>query len=309
VGGTKIEGILVDGARRMVASCRVSMDARDAERVVASICAAIQALLDESHRSQGNLVGIGIGIPGQVLGGVVHLAVNLKMEHYPLAERLSRQFETPVRVENDVRIAALGVYERLFPAREVRHLAYVSVGTGISAGVILDGRLHRGAGGMAGEIGHVQVDPLGPVCGCGARGCLEALASGSGIVSAARQALEEGQKSALGRLNPREITTQAVFTAAAGGDELALQIVETSAHYLSQAVQWLVMGYDVERVVLGGGVLRSRDVIAPALLRGIQRLQESSALAAHMLPVEKIVLLPEDFNPGVWGAVELARQI
>jgi glucokinase len=309
VGGTKVEGILVDGTKSQVDTCRVAMDTTSVQRVVESIAEAIQALLDSAHLSKADLAGIGIGIPGQVLDGVVHLAVNLKMEHYPLAERLSRQFGAPVRVENDVRIAALGVYERLFPAREVRHLAYVSVGTGISAGVILDGRLHRGAGGMAGEIGHVQLDPLGPVCGCGARGCLEAFASGSGIVSAARQALEQGQKSALGRLYPGEITTQAVFAAAAEGDALALQIVETAARYLSQAVQWLVMGYDVERVVLGGGVLRSRDVMAPALLRNIQRLRESSALASHMLPEEKIVLLPEDFNPGVWGAVRLAWRV
>jgi len=305
VGGTKIEGILVDKAKNQVAACRAAMDATSVERVVESIAAAIQTLLDSANLMQESLAGIGVGIPGQVLEGVVHLAVNLKMERYPLEEELTRRFASPVRVENDVRIAALGVYQRLFGAGQIRHLAYLSVGTGISAGVILDGRLHRGVGGMAGEIGHVQVDPRGARCGCGAYGCLEAFASGSGMVASARKALVEGRPSVLAEIDPSILTTHQLFAAAAGGDTLAGEIVKTAARYISQALQWLVMGYDVERVALGGGVLRSRDVMTPAVLRAIQRLRESSLLAAHMLPEDKIVLLPEDFNPGVWGAAGL----
>jgi len=202
-----------------------------------------------------------------------------------------------------VRLAAVGV-QRLMGREATQHLAYVSVGTGIACGLILNGRVHRGAHGMAGEIGHMVIDPNGPLCLCGARGCLEALAAGPAIARLGEEAARSKRDTVLRDYRP--ISAEAVYQAAKEGDEAARAIVERISSYLALALQQIIVAYDVECIVLGGGVSHDGQAFLEPVLRQLNRLRESSALTNEMLQTDMIRLLPPDYHAGTWGAVVLA---
>jgi glucokinase len=229
------------------------------------------------------------------------LAVNLGWSDLPLGSGLEERFGRPCVVENDVRAAALGLHRRRVVG-DIDDLAYLAVGTGVSAGVVLHGRLHRGARGLAGEIGHVIVEPDGARCACGQHGCLETLVSGSAIARVARK------KSAA--RGPTVLATDAtavdVYQAAATGDPLATEIADAVGRRLAWAVHLLVMAYDVERVVLGGGVSHAGDAFALPIRRELDRMRESSALAREQLVPGIVELLPPGADAGAWGAVIIA---
>jgi glucokinase len=185
-------------------------------------------------------------------------------------------------------------------------MAYVSVGTGIAAGLILDGRLYRGAHNFAGEIGHLVIAPNGPRCRCGNRGCLEALAAGPAITRMAEEAVRTSGDTALARHRP--VTVAAVYQAAREGDAAAGAIARKVGRYLALALQQLIMAYDVERIVIGGGVSRNGGAFLQPILEELARLRERSALTGEMLQPDMIQLLPPDYDSGAWGAVILAGQ-
>ncbi len=217
-----------------------------------------------------------------------------------LEARLGR----PTVVENDVRAAALGLHRRRVVG-EIDDLAYLAVGTGVSAGVMLDGRLHRGARGLAGEIGHVVADPGGARCACGQDGCLETLVAGSGIARQARAAIAAGRSTVLTATTDAP-TAVDVYRAAADGDPLATEIADSVGRRLAWAIHLLVMAYDVERVVLGGGVSHAGEAFMRPIRRELDRMRATSALAREQLTDGIVELLPPGADAGAWGAVIIA---
>jgi glucokinase len=307
VGGTKIAALAADDQAVIRGQVILPTDLSSNPGTVASICATVEQVLRSAGAAMQQVSAIGIGIPGLVRGGVVEMAVNLNLQSFALAAVLEQRFGVPVVVENDVRTAALGVYD-YFQERESLHsLAYLSIGTGISAGLILDGRLYRGANGMAGEIGHVSLDADGPHCNCGLPGCLETFSAGPALAAFALQARQNGTLSTMDQFAVLDGT--AVYQAYREGDAVAQHIIQQSAFHLSRAIQWLVMGYDVEKVVLGGGVASQGEAFLNPIQQELERLREQSPLARRMLAAEKIVLLPPDIKPSGWGAVVLGRRM
>lgn len=296
IGGTKIATLVVtpDGAVLGRATHPSSM--LDQAGAVRAITACLDDALDAAGLARADLDAIGVGVPGRVdpERGHVTLAVNLHWADFGLGDALEAATGRSVVVENDARAAALGLLQRghVGTAGDV---AYLAVGTGIAAGVVIGGRLHRGARGLAGEIGHAIVDPDGPTCGCGQAGCLEAFASGPSI---ARRAVAGGR--------PPGTTSIDVYRAAAAGEPWALALADDVGRRLAWAIHTLVMVDDVEVVVVGGGVSHAGDAFTAPLVRAIERLRASSPLAATMVPAAPIVLAPEA-EPGAWGAVAIAR--
>jgi predicted NBD/HSP70 family sugar kinase len=217
----------------------------------------------------------------------------------PLAPLLSRRTGIPVAVENDANAAALGA-SRILELDDA-DLAYLSIGTGLAAGIVLSGRLHRGARGGAGEIGHVPVDPSGPMCPCGQRGCLEAVASGSAIARAWPVGNRPEHESA------SESPAAALFRSAADGDREARRVRTRIADHLAAAVQLLVLTVDVDVVVLGGGVSEVGEQLRIAVANGLlQRSRTSPFLASLDLP-SRVVLAPRGRPIAALGAALLAR--
>jgi glucokinase len=301
IGGTKTEAIVVDGALNLRGRVRQATDTRDPAGLAVGAAAAVRAALRQAGAALPELAGVGVGVPGQVNPetGEVRLAANLNLAAYPLGPALTQALDAPVFLENDVRLAAVGVYRWLRAREPVQNVAYLSVGTGVSAGLVVNGRLYRGSHGMAGEIGHVVVEPDGRVCKCGARGCLETIVAGPAI---AQQALDAGFAPA------KALDAGAVYRAAAAGDAAAQAVVARVSSALGLAIQWLVMAYDVDKVVLGGGVSGAGAAFLTPIMAVLSRLREQSDLMAALLAADKVTVLPVDYNPGTWGAVLLAQE-
>ncbi len=300
IGGTKTAAILVDADGRTLAELAQPTVVTGPDRMLNSTVALVDRLLDEAGLTRASIESIGAGVPGLIdpEAGTVQLAVNLSITTpYPLASALSAELGAPVVLENDVRTAALGAYEWLSKSETVHSVAYLSIGTGIAAGVVVNGAIYRGVHGMAGEIGHLPVEMDGPPCTCGGSGCLEAIASGPAISAAiSHSATQNGRQ---------PISTREAFRLAADGDATAHAVVSRATAYLARAIYLLIMTHDVERVVVGGGVTMAGDLFWQPLLQSLAMLRHGSPLAETMLASEKIILLPPGLNAGVRGAVLL----
>jgi glucokinase len=304
IGGTKTAALLVDRELRALGQATQATIKSSPADLVASVRETAGLALVEAGAAVDQVAAVGLAVPGLVdpETGVARLAVNLNLKDYPLARELARAFGAPTALENDVRTAALGAYRLAGDLEEVRHLVYLSIGTGIAAGLILDGRLYRGANGMAGEIGHLIFEPGGHRCSCGMPGCLEAVAAGPAVERLGRERLA-------GVWTGGEITTEAVYAAAARGEKAAGEIIRRVSRHLARAIYLLIMAYDVEKVVLGGGVTQSRAAFLDPVLEQMSLLRAESPLARTMLRAEKVTLLPAGYNAGAWGAVRLAKEI
>jgi len=307
VGGTTVSTVLLDESLHAHGELTVDTDLSSADNTMLCIAHAIEATLALGGGAR-KLAAIGLGIPGQQdpANGIVRIAVNLHWYDYPLVARLTERFGVPCVIENDVRVATLGVYRFDNPAGD-QDLAYISIGTGLATGVILDGKLLRGRHGLAGEFGHVIVDPAGPPCNCGARGCLETLVSATAVVRRAREALAAGAGGALAVLAP--LTARGVYEAAAAGDAVAQQIVDDVGTELARALRSVVLAYDVDSVVLGGGVTRAGDRYLAPIIAEWRRQQETSALARALLRPEILRIADPTRNLGAWGAAALAAEL
>lgn len=296
IGGTTTEALVVavDGVTRGYAELP---SGHGGEATVAAAVAALDAALETAGASRSNLEAVGLGVPGQVdhATGDVRLAVNLDIDDdgFPLGAKVASELGVPIAVDHDMRIAALGAYNYLRPLRPIENLAFIGVGTGLSAGLILNQQVFRGSSGFAGEIGHIVVDPSGPLCACGLSGCLETFASGSALT----RALDESGVT----------TAAALFTAAAGGHDLATDAVNELVHHLAWAVHLVTVTYDVDAIVLGGGVITGNASVVAGVRDELARLRTLSLVARTVLGEDRLTTLPEDFQPGVEGAVALAR--
>jgi glucokinase len=309
VGGTKVAVIVVAADGTAVGRAVAPSSTAGGDALIAVIESTVMSALAAAQLPLTDIAMIGVGIPGRVDpdSGLVEVAVNLNLSSFPLSERLEHRLGRPTVIENDVRAAAIGLHTRgvTTPSAD---LAYLAVGSGIAAGLVLDGHLYRGARGLAGEIGHAIIDPGGERCACGQQGCLEAEASGLAIARRAAAAVRNGQSTAIRARAGSAISARDVYDAAAHGDPLGVAIAEDVGRRLALAVHLLVMAYDVERVFIGGGVSHAGEAFARPLRSAYERLRSVSITAQELLPSDVIEFLPVDAEPGVLGAVTIATE-
>jgi glucokinase len=304
IGGSKVAVLVVDAADVVRAHRLVPAASAVPDEAIAHIADVIRDAVAAAGATLADVDAVGIGVPGRVdtASGDVTFAVNLGWQHLPLGRRLETALGVPCVVENDVRAAAVGLH-REAPFGPVDDLVYLGIGTGISAGVILDGRLHRGVRGMAGEIGHVVLDPDGADCACGLRGCFETIAAGAGIARAAREAATPAEPTTLADL--ADPTAADVFAAAAAGDVVACRIVDRAAEAIARMVHELVLAYDVELVVIGGGISRAGIPLLERVQAGLDRIGAPSPFAAELLGETDVRLVGSDHDVGTRGAIAL----
>jgi predicted NBD/HSP70 family sugar kinase len=288
IGGTKIDAVAIDDDGTPRHSLRLPSGFGE-HQVVANARAAVDLLRSAVGTPFDS---IGVGIPGLVdpATGRVRHAVNLGFDDVDFGQALEELVEAPVAVENDVNAAALGAYHLMGLDGPV---AYLNLGTGLAAGIVLDGRLWRGSRGVSGEIGHIPVDPDGAACPCGQRGCLETVASGSAI---ARQWPTADAYPA-----------QALFRAAAAGDVEATRIRDSLAEGVAAAVRILVLTVDVESVVIGGGLSHVGGPLIECVRSVLGRWAAGSEFLASLDLSGRIQLLPEGLSVAAVGAAMLGR--
>lgn len=296
IGGSKVHAVIVDPARPDAVLGEHRLPTRPgADGVLASALEALREAATSAGTTAADLAGIGAGVPGLVDpgGGDVAHAVNLGLGAGGLSLRgaLEAATGTAVTVENDVNAAALGaaaVLGALAPGRPA-DLAYLSIGTGLAAGLVLDGRLRRGAQGAAGEIGHVPLDPSGPLCPCGQRGCLEVLASGRAIARAWPTA--DGVHPA-----------RALFDAVDAGRPDAVEACSRVTGHLAVAVRLLVCTVDVATVVLGGGVAEVGERLAVQVRTHLEQAAGASPFLAALDIAARVVMAPAGVPVAAVGA-------
>lgn len=268
LGGTKVAAAVVDDSGRIHGKGHRATEAqRGPAAVIGNMAKAVEeALAATPPHLREQVQGIGVGAPGIIdaAAGTVLLAPNLRWENLPLRALLEERFGQPVAMDNDANCAALGE-QWAGAARGRRHVVMVTLGTGVGGGLILDGRIYRGAGGFAGELGHIPVDEDGPPCGCGRRGCLEVYASASAIAARGREAVAAGHGRAIRaqarRTSRGQIDARAVLAAAQKGDPTAAAIVREAAGRLGWTLAGVVNALNPEVIVVGGGISRAGNLL------------------------------------------------
>ena len=291
VGGTKTEAVVVADDGAVLERVRLSTGF-GAEAVIESTIAAVTALAEAAGFRLDDIGTMGVGIPGAVdsaTGRVSH-ALNLGLEQLELGTELAARLGTLVRVENDVNAAALGAFH-LLEQPDTASMAYLNLGTGLAAGLVLRGELWRGARGGAGEIGHILIDPSGPLDLDGQAGALEAMASGSGI---ARQWARGGDNA-----------VSAVLDAADAGEPEAVQIRRRLFEGVAGSVRILVLTVDVDLVVIGGGI----SSLGARVLDGVDAIfadwSANSTFIQSLALADRVRLLPSHAPVAALGAAYL----
>ena len=298
VGGTKVLGIAVDGAGNPVAEHRLPTPA-GGPAVLEALFAVVGAL--------GPPAAVGVGMPGLVdVGGVLRFAPNLAgVVDLDVRGALQARFpDIPVRIDNDATCAGWAE-ARVGAARGATDAVLVTLGTGIGGGVIAGGRVMRGAHGFGAEVGHMVVDPGGPPCPCGQRGCWERFASGSGLGWLAREgavAAPAGRLVALAGGDPEAVRGEHATAAAAEGDEVALGVMATFGRWVALGLANLANIFDPEVFVLGGGLVEAGDV----LLAPVRTAFAGMVLAGAHRPPIPVVAAALGERAGAIGAALLA---
>lgn len=292
VGGTKTTAALIDESGQVMEShteaTRLSSDAAILEQIE-----RLSVVLLSNRAAKLHCEGIGIGLPGVIDSqrGIARLAANLPWNNTHIVAQLTKALDQPIHIDNDANAGALG--EKWFgKGRQLSDFVYLCIGTGIGSGIVIDNQLLRTRTGLGSEVGHMIILPEGPLCRCGSRGCLEAVAAGPAI---ARRMQERSPGSTQG------VTAQAVIKAAQDNDQHARAILEEVAQFLALGIAniWRLLG--PEKIILGGGVASAGRLILEPLRISLRHLLPQRPLANNYVAVSNL-----RGNSGVLGAAALA---
>jgi glucokinase len=314
IGGTKVLGVALDGSDELVAEARVptpgGSEPESAAGLVADAVAEVVGRLEQAvHGPVVHQGPVGVGVPGMVdLGGRLVFAPNLPQAQGVDWPRLlqDRLVGRAVAVDNDANMAVRAEH-RLGAARGYRHVVMVTLGTGIGGGIVVDGHIHVGTSGFAGEIGHMVVDPSGPPCPCGRRGCWERYASGAGLGVRAREAAMAGRLHDVVRRaggDAEGVRGEDVSAAAAAGDPEAGQVIQEVGWWVGFGLANLAGVLDPECFVLGGGLVGAGELLVDSARRAYAELVEGGSRR----PAPAVVAAAFGERAGAVGAALSVRQ-
>ena len=290
LGGTTVKIAYFDQQGTMLEKWEIpTVTADGGKQILPDIAASIREFLDANNIADTAVLGIGIGVPGPVDGkGVVNKCVNLGWGVFSIAEELSKLTGFPVKAGNDANVAAMGEFWK-GGGQGCENMVFVTLGTGVGGGIVINGQLLHGTHGAGAEIGHMVLNPRETaVCGCGKRGCAEQYCSATGIV---RLANLKGMEN---------VTCKDIFDAGKAGDSLALEVLDQYYDYMGQFLGSLCSVVDPEAVVLGGGVTKAGDV----LLKGIEPYFHKYVF--HGASQVSFALASLGNDAGAYGAFKLA---
>lgn len=310
MGGTSIKALVVNGDNRILATGKISTLAHKPGAAINDLATLVKGSVADAGLTLKQIEGVGIGAPGAVDPGrgIVHKAPNLGWNNVRLGPELRKLLRVPIIVDNDVNVGTVGEHA-LGAGERVQEMVGIFVGTGIGAGIILGGKLYYGCRGSAGEIGHTVLEVDGPLCGCGRRGCVEALASRTAMERDVRAAVKAGRNSIVLQImkerNRTRMTSGVIARALKRHDPLMQEVMKRAQYYLGLVVANVVNILDPRRVVIGGGIAERLGESFVAPMR--------PTAYAHFLNQDnarRIKILPGRLgdNAGAMGAVVLTRQ-
>ncbi len=310
IGATSIEIALADTTGNILQRIAEPADVRQPPEDVLGRCSELileMTIMQGIHPKQ--ILGIGVGVPGPVnfpRGVLIAPPLMPDWEDYPIRDFFQKTFTSSlVVVDNDVNIMALGE-QRANESGEIDHFLVIKIGTGIGCGIMAGRQIHRGSDGSAGDIGHICVDKNGPICRCGNRGCLEAMAAGPAIAENAMQAALDGKSDLLLKMmteNNGVLTPEDVNAACREGDEAALGIIRASGQMIGDVLAGLVNFFNPSHIFIGGGIANFGNHLLIAIKRAI--LRRSLPLATQHLAINFSHI---GADAGILGAITLARE-
>jgi len=275
IGGTNLKAGLVDESYNIVATRKMPLRFESMEQMGDTLAQMAIDLVEENHISRSQVASVGMGFPGPVDNkrGVVVKTVNIPIRSMPVAEMFHKHWDIPVYLGNDADCAALGEYYH-YGSKSVESLILVTLGTGIGTGIILNGRIHTGINGFAGEGGHIVIVHGGEKCTCGRQGCWERYASATALVRQTRAAMEADRSSAMWDMvqgDLERVGGRTAFEAMRAGDPAARAVVDQYLNYLAEGLANYINIFQPEVIALGGGVSHEReeDLLHP--LQGMVR--------------------------------------
>jgi glucokinase len=309
LGGTKVLAGVVSADNRILSRAKRPTPAKEGgEAILRAIAEAATEALAVARLTPGEIAAVGVGSPGPLDSerGVILFSANMAVRNFPLGPDLSKMLGVPVLVQNDVRVGGYGEF-RLGAGKGYQNLLAAFVGTGIGGCVIVDGKVVAGFTGNAGEIGHLCIKAKGPRCGCGRRGCMEALASRTAIARRIGKAIRRGAPSVLKdtlSARPDKLKSRDLASAYNAGDPLTAKEVHRAAHYLGVGLGSLMSVLGPEMVIVGGGVAEALGEPYIDVVRASAREQTLADPEARI----KIELAALGDDAGILGASLMARE-
>lgn len=301
LGGTNLRMAAVDREGGILYRTKHSTPKSErAEEIVSAITEAANECL-EAVKKEGWIKAFGVALPATLNApdGIILKAPNLpSLDSFRFSATVSDELNLPVVLENDANAAAIGE-NWLGAAIDAQNAICVTLGTGVGGGIIINGKIVRGADGTAGEIGHICVEPLGEPCGCGSRGCVEQYSSATAVVRLTRELENQYPKSSL--QNKNRLTSLDVFEAGKAGDELALEVFRKMGFYLGIALADLINVLNPEIIVIGGGAAAGWDLF-------INHVQDQINKRAFEEPAKRAKLVRAKLgdDAGILGAAKRA---
>ena len=308
IGATSIDLAVANFSSKVLARFSEPAQVREGPiKILGRACNLLEKVIKDAGLHVEDLRGIGVGVPGPVdfsLGTLVSPPIMPGWDRYPIIPMVQQWFPTAsVVIDNDVNVMALGEINQ-GAGKGISNLIFVKIGTGIGAGIICEGRIYRGASGCAGDIGHISVSKSGPLCPCGNKGCLEAVAGGKAIADRSLAAAQEGKSPILLKLfekNNGKLTTEDVGIAAREGDPLSIEIIRESGQMVGDVLAGLVNFYNPDMIVIGGGVSNLGNLLLSSIRQAV--LSRSLPLATRNLQLVFSGIGPD---AGISGAISLA---
>ena len=306
LGGTNIVAAVVNEKFEIVAEAKnPTLCPRSWKEILDDVAKTAIEAANLANLKISDFAFVGIGSPGviSVETGTVIVAVNLGFNNVPLTKYLSDKLGIPVILENDANAAAYGEF-KAGKAKNTDNFVALTIGTGIGSGVVLDGKIYRGANGIAGELGHSVIKLGGRQCSCGRKGCIDVYASATGLITTTKEAMEANKESLMWQLSEgdiKNVTGITAFKAARQNDKAALEVVNSYIEVLAAAITNIINTFQPDMITIAGGISREGDY----LLNPVKSLVENESLKNPAKPLPQIEIAELQDKAGVIGAALL----
>lgn len=305
VGGMSIKGGLVSKDGKIVAKYTVPTNVYDKDYSISEdIRKVIEGTMAEGGVTVKDIIGIGIGQPGAVdsVHGVIRYSNNIALENVPVVDELKRYFDLPIKINNDANCAALG--EQVFGAgKGYNDVVFVTLGTGVGGGFIINGKLFEGRECAGAEPGHMVIVADGERCNCGRRGCWEAYASVSALIRQTKAAMEKAPSSLMHEEAAKEgkVSGMTAFVAAKRGDKEAQKVVDTYIRYVGEGLVNLANIFRPDVILLGGAISKEKERLTVPL----QKMMDEESFGAKFNPRVEVKIASLQNDAGILGAAAL----
>lgn len=308
MGGTKVLGCVVNSKDGIIARVKKPTDpTATRKKYVYQLVEAVYELIEETQISKKKIKAVCLGVPGTVnpLTGIIGLAPNLGLKNFNIKKMLEAEIPFPVLIENDVNLGALGI-KTFGVGKKSKNMLAVFVGTGIGGGLIIDEKMYRGSNYVAGEIGHMLVEKNGPKCGCGRKGCFEAIASRTAIVNKIIKDIKSGKRSKLSKLvkSGERIRSKSLSNAVKSGDKVVRRRIKEGCEVIGETLASISNLLNLDMIVLGGGMIEALDFYMLPLIKKSFSEQVLNDSAKGL----KIVASRLGDDAAIFGGIALAEE-